>query len=145
MSEQHLDDDCIFCKIIRGEIPCFKVLEDDEILAFMDVNPIAPGHALVIPKHHSRDIFETPADWIGKTFSGAGRVARYRPDGSFDRAIAVGGRHASCPAFGGPDFATLFVTTARQGIEAPDAGQGCVYQAPAGIAGRAEPALLLGR
>ncbi|MGR3361574.1 MAG: SMP-30/gluconolactonase/LRE family protein [Paracoccus sp. (in: a-proteobacteria)] len=76
---------------------------------------------------------------------GAGRVARYRPDGTFDRAIAVGGRHASCPAFGGPDFATLFVTTARQGIEAPDAGQGCVYQAPAGIAGRAEPALLLGR
>ena len=75
MSDPHLDEMCIFCRIIRGEIPCFKVLEDDEILAFMDVNPIAPGHALVIPKHHSKDIFETPADWVGKAFSGAKRVA----------------------------------------------------------------------
>ena len=75
MIEKHLDEMCIFCNIIRGEIPCFKILEDDEILAFMDVNPIAPGHALVIPKHHSKDILETPADWIGKAFSGAGRVA----------------------------------------------------------------------
>ena len=73
--EAHLDEDCIFCKILRGEIPCFKVFEDDDILAFMDVNPIAPGHALVIPKHHSKDILETPADWIAKAFSGAGRVA----------------------------------------------------------------------
>ncbi len=75
MSDAHLDEDCIFCKIIGGEIPCFKVLEDDEILAFMDVNPIAPGHALVIPKHHSKDIHETPGEWIGKAFAAAGRVA----------------------------------------------------------------------
>ncbi len=86
MTDAHLDGDCIFCKIIRGEIPCFKVFEDDEILAFMDVNPIAPGHALVIPKHHSKDIFETPGDWIAKAFAGAGRVARavqktVNPDG----------------------------------------------------------------
>ena len=53
MTEAHLDDDCIFCKIIRGEIPCFKVLEDADVLALMDVNPIAPGHVLVIPKHHA--------------------------------------------------------------------------------------------
>ena len=60
MTEAHLDDDCIFCKIIRGEIPCFKVLEDADVLALMDVNPIAPGHVLVIPKHHAKDILETP-------------------------------------------------------------------------------------
>ncbi|WP_417274434.1 SMP-30/gluconolactonase/LRE family protein [Celeribacter halophilus] len=74
---------------------------------------------------------------------GAGRVARYLPDGRFDRAIALAGRHCSCPAFGGPTFETLFVTTAREGMETPDAGQGVIYQAPAGVAGRAEPALRL--
>ena len=76
MNDMHLDGDCIFCKIIRGEIPCFKVYEDDDVLAFMDVNPVAEGHVLVIPKHHSRDILETPPEWVGKTFAGAGRVAR---------------------------------------------------------------------
>ena len=72
----HLDADCIFCKIILGEIPSFKIFEDDEILAFMDVNPIAAGHALVIPKFHSKDIHETPAEWVGITFSAAKLVAR---------------------------------------------------------------------
>ena len=74
-SETLLDADCIFCKIIRGEIPSFKIFEDDEILAFMDVNPIATGHALVIPKFHSKDIHETPAEWVGITFAGAKRIA----------------------------------------------------------------------
>ncbi len=74
--ETHLDADCIFCKIILGEIPSFKIFEDDEILAFMDVNPIAPGHVLIVPKHHSKDIMETPPEWVGKAFAGAGRVAR---------------------------------------------------------------------
>ncbi len=71
----HLDEDCLFCKIIRGEIPCFKVFEDAESLAFMDINPTAAGHALVIPKHHSADIHETPAEWVAKTFASAKRVA----------------------------------------------------------------------
>jgi histidine triad (HIT) family protein len=76
MTGAHLDDDCIFCKIIRGEIPCFRVLEDDDVLAFMDVNPIAAGHVLVVPKHHSKDIMETPPEWVGKAFAGAGRAAQ---------------------------------------------------------------------
>ncbi len=76
MAAAHLDDDCIFCKILRGEIPCFKIYEDDGVLAFMDVNPLSPGHALVIPKHHARDILETPDDWTGKAFAAAGLVAR---------------------------------------------------------------------
>ena len=74
--ETRLDPDCIFCKIIRGEIPSFKIHEDDEILAFMDVNPVAAGHALVIPKFHSKDIHETPAEWVGIAFAGAKRVPR---------------------------------------------------------------------
>ena len=55
--------DCIFCKIINGEIPSKKLYEDDELLAFHDVNPQAPVHFLVIPKRHIRNIMElTPDD-----------------------------------------------------------------------------------
>jgi len=50
--------DCIFCKIIKGEIPSKKVYEDDEFLAFHDVNPQAPVHFLIIPKKHIRNIME---------------------------------------------------------------------------------------
>jgi len=50
--------DCLFCKIVAGEIPSFKVYEDSETLAFLDINPAAPGHILVIPKRHAKDIFE---------------------------------------------------------------------------------------
>ena len=51
-------DDCIFCKIIKGEIPSEKVYEDDEILAFKDINPAAPIHILVIPKKHISTLME---------------------------------------------------------------------------------------
>ena len=44
--------DCIFCKIVRGEIPCAKVYEDDKVLAFDDINPMAPVHVVIIPKDH---------------------------------------------------------------------------------------------
>lgn len=47
---------CVFCKIIGGEIPSYKIYEDDEILAFLDVNPVSPGHTLIIPKEHTLDV-----------------------------------------------------------------------------------------
>ena len=50
--------DCIFCKIIKGEIPCYKVYEDKETLAFLDIKPHAEGHSVVIPKKHAQTIFE---------------------------------------------------------------------------------------
>ena len=53
--------DCIFCKIIKGEIPAKKLYEDDELLAFHDVNPQAPVHFLVIPKKHIPNIMELDA------------------------------------------------------------------------------------
>jgi histidine triad (HIT) family protein len=57
------DPDCIFCKIVAGEIPSHKIDEDDKTLAFMDINPWTRGHALVIPKEHSRNIYDAdPAD-----------------------------------------------------------------------------------
>ncbi|MEW5913844.1 MAG: HIT family protein [Thermodesulfobacteriota bacterium] len=54
---------CIFCDIVAGKIPCHKVYEDDRTMAFMDVNPLAPGHTLVIPKSHYATLLElTPGD-----------------------------------------------------------------------------------
>jgi histidine triad (HIT) family protein len=50
--------DCIFCKIVKGEIPCFKVYENERVLAFADINPISDGHTLIIPKQHAENIFE---------------------------------------------------------------------------------------
>ncbi|WP_102223471.1 SMP-30/gluconolactonase/LRE family protein [Acidimangrovimonas sediminis] len=79
--------------------------------------------------------------WVAQW--GSGRVVRHLPDGSFDRAIEVGGRNSSCPAFGGADLATLFVTTACEGIETPDPAQGVLYSAAAGVRGRAEPQVVL--
>ncbi len=58
-------NDCIFCKIVRGDIPSFKVYETDETLAFLDINPVTKGHVLVIPKSpHASNIFDISAsDW----------------------------------------------------------------------------------
>jgi histidine triad (HIT) family protein len=51
-------EDCIFCKIVKGEIPCFKVYEDDKVLAFEDINPISAGHTLVIPRKHAENLWD---------------------------------------------------------------------------------------
>ncbi|MEE3316756.1 MAG: SMP-30/gluconolactonase/LRE family protein [Pseudomonadota bacterium] len=74
---------------------------------------------------------------------GLGRVVRYLPDGTEDIIVTVGGAHSSCPAFGGPDLQTLFVTTACEGIENPDTAQGRVYTAQVPIKGRSEPRVIL--
>ncbi len=50
--------DCIFCKIVRGELPSHKLYEDDKTFAFLDIHPVNPGHTLVIPKKHAVDVFE---------------------------------------------------------------------------------------
>ena len=59
--------DCIFCKIIEGKIPSAKIYEDDNFIAFMDIAPIARGHCLVIPKHHCRNVLDTP-DYVAEKF-----------------------------------------------------------------------------
>lgn len=56
--------DCIFCKIVNGDIPCMKVYEDDTCLAYLDINPDSDGHTLVIPKKHYKDMFDTPSDVV---------------------------------------------------------------------------------
>jgi histidine triad (HIT) family protein len=69
------DPDCIFCKIVAGEIPCFKLYEDDATLAFMDINPVHPGHALAITKVHHPDLFATPAELLAATTATLQKVA----------------------------------------------------------------------
>lgn len=58
-------NDCLFCKIVAGEIPCAKLLEDDSALAFLDINPIVQGHALLIPKPHVETLAELNAETAG--------------------------------------------------------------------------------
>lgn len=68
--------DCIFCKIIAGEIPAVKVYEDEATLAFMDINPLTKGHLLVIPKKHVTGLFDGDDATLAVTVSVAARVAR---------------------------------------------------------------------
>jgi len=67
--------ECVFCKIIGGEIPSFKVWEDEETLAFMDINPIRAGHLLIIPKKHVDYLFEAEEPLYSKLFYNAKRIS----------------------------------------------------------------------
>jgi len=67
---------CVFCEIVAGRIPSYKVWEDDEFIAFLDIKPIRPGHILLVPKEHYDPVFAMPADWYDRTF----RVARSLAD-----------------------------------------------------------------
>ncbi|MCP4328501.1 MAG: HIT family protein [Alphaproteobacteria bacterium] len=69
------DPDCIFCKIVAGGIPCFKLYEDDDTLAFMDINPANEGHSLAIIKAHYQDIHKVPEELIAACVKTAKRVA----------------------------------------------------------------------
>ena len=66
-------EDCIFCKIVKGEIPSYKVYEDDNFLAFLDINPLSPGHTQVIPKKHYNFVWDVPN--AGEYFEVAKKIA----------------------------------------------------------------------
>lgn len=68
-------DSCIFCKIIKGSIPCHKVIETSQILAFMDINPLSKGHILVIPKYHGSRLHEVPEEYMQEVLPVARRIA----------------------------------------------------------------------
>lgn len=80
------DPDCIFCKIVAGSVPCFKLFEDESTLAFMDINPVHDGHCLVIPKAHYPTVFEIAPEALAAAACTASRLAKaveaaVRPDG----------------------------------------------------------------
>ncbi len=69
-------ESCIFCKIANGTIPCYKVYEDNDIIAFLDVAPASRGHTLVVPKEHFADMAHAPKDIIDKAFEVAQIIAQ---------------------------------------------------------------------
>ncbi len=60
------DPSCVFCKIVAGQIPCHRVFEDDDTLAFLDIGPLADGHLLVIPKEHYLRLDQMPPELAGR-------------------------------------------------------------------------------
>jgi histidine triad (HIT) family protein len=81
-----VDAGCIFCKIVAGQLPCFKLLEDDATIAFMDINPVNPGHALAVAKGHWPTVDVIPPEAVAAVAKTAQRIAKVvmaelRPDG----------------------------------------------------------------
>jgi histidine triad (HIT) family protein len=68
-------EDCIFCKIVKGEIPSYKIYEDDQVLAFADINPITNGHTLIIPKAHAENIWQISEADLGAIHKASKKVA----------------------------------------------------------------------
>tara|TARA_Y100000294_G_scaffold146025_1_gene141407 strand:+ start:39 stop:446 length:408 start_codon:yes stop_codon:yes gene_type:complete len=68
-------DDCIFCKIVSGELPSHKIYEDSDILVFLDINPVNPGHTMVIPKKHYNDLLDIPTELAAKCVEVTKKVA----------------------------------------------------------------------
>ena len=77
----HAAKDCIFCRIIKGQIPCTKVYEDSYVLAFLDIGPVNKGHTLVIPKEHYETIFDMPDSLLCLVASAAKKVSKAIKEG----------------------------------------------------------------
>jgi len=107
------DPDCLFCKILRGEIPSKKVYEDEDVLAFHDIRPVAAVHFLIVPKAHVPTLYEvnmTHHRALGKMLALAGELARKEGASDGFRAIVNTGRvghqevyHVHMHVIGGPD------------------------------------------
>lgn len=105
--------DCLFCKIVRGEIPCKKVYEDDDIFAFHDINPLTPVHFMVIPKQHIASLADADASHaavLGKLFAKLGELAKSQGLSDGFRTIINTGRvgrqevyHLHVHVVGGPE------------------------------------------
>ncbi len=69
-------EDCIFCKMVAGQIPVARIYDDEVVLAFLDIRPVSDGHALMIPKQHFAKLHDCPAELLGQVASRLGKVAR---------------------------------------------------------------------
>ena len=89
------DSNCVFCKIARGELPSRKVYEDADVIAFHDIQPVAPVHFMLVPKKHIATLYDATADdapVLGKILALAGRLAREQGAGDGFRTIINTGR-----------------------------------------------------
>lgn len=71
-----MNEDCIFCRIVKGELPAARVFEDEHVLAFMDIGPVVKGHVLVTPKTHHDPLMDTPDEVLARLVAAVKRVAR---------------------------------------------------------------------
>ena len=74
------DPDCLFCKIVAGEIPATRVHEDERTVAFMDINPATRGHVLVVPREHTRDLLSIDPEDLAAVATAAQKLAKVMPD-----------------------------------------------------------------
>ena len=70
-----MGEDCIFCGIVKGEIPCYRLYESELALAFLDINPVTRGHALVVPKRHVEKLSQLSGQEVGEVFTTAAKLA----------------------------------------------------------------------
>lgn len=70
-----MTENCLFCKIVKGEIPCTKIYEDEEMISFLDISPCVKGHALVVPKQHYENIYDVSDDVLSKIAVVAKKIA----------------------------------------------------------------------
>ncbi|HDD45997.1 MAG TPA: HIT family protein [Candidatus Aenigmarchaeota archaeon] len=82
-------EECLFCKIVAGQIPAEKVYEDSDVIAFLDINPRNPGHTLVIPKKHFSDLLEMDDEYAMKLFVAVKRIAKAIKDGIKADGISI--------------------------------------------------------
>ncbi|KAI9306962.1 HIT domain protein [Cunninghamella echinulata] len=75
MAQHHTDENCLFCKIIKGDIPSHKIAETDKSYAFLDINPLSEGHCLVIPKHHGEFFHQIPEEYLADILPLAKKIA----------------------------------------------------------------------
>ncbi len=73
-------NDCIFCKMVAGEIPVTKIYEDEVVLAFLDIGPLSDGHTLLISKEHFEKLHDCPSELLGEVCSRLGRIAKAAAD-----------------------------------------------------------------
>ena len=67
--------DCLFCKMVAGQIPVEKIYEDEDVLSFLDIGPVSNGHTLVIPKQHFEKLHDCPSELLGRVASRLGKIA----------------------------------------------------------------------
>jgi len=68
-------NDCVFCKIIAGEIPCRKIFENEKVFAFLDIGPVSDGHTLVVPRAHYEKLHECPEEVLAELSNCLGKIA----------------------------------------------------------------------
>jgi histidine triad (HIT) family protein len=103
-----MNPDCIFCKIVAGEVPSEKVYEDEQFLAFLDIRPQSPGHTLVIPKAHEQWVWDVPA--YGAMMDVARKIAlaqrkAFNTDAIRSKVVGEEVPHAHVWVFPAPDSA----------------------------------------